>query len=54
MKAATYDIHISLDDRWGNPYHDKSKVYITISKSVSSSGNLTLDHTKKVFLQKLD
>ena len=36
-------------DKWGNPYPDRSKLYITTSKSGSSSGDLTLDYLEKVF-----
>ena len=39
-----------LDDRWGNPYPDKPNYFITISKSMSTRGDLTLDYTKKVLL----
>ena len=41
-------LHIKMD-KWGNLYPDRSKLYITTSKSGSSSGDLTLDYLEKVF-----
>ena len=36
-------------DKWRNLYPDRRKLYITTSKSGSSSGDLTLDYLEKVF-----
>ena len=36
-------------DKCGNSYPDRSKLYITTSKSGSLSGKLTLDYLEKVF-----
>ena len=47
--TVTWEILHTKKDKWGNSYHGRSKLYITTSKSGSSSGDLTLDYLEKVF-----
>ena len=47
--TVAYEIHHSKPDKWDNKYPDKDDVYITVSKTASSSGDLTVDYLHKVF-----
>ena len=47
--TVTYEIHHNKPDKWGNTHPDKEDAYITVSKTASSSGDLTVDYLNKVF-----
>jgi len=48
--TVTYEIFNKLKDKWNNSYPDRSKCYITVSRTANSSGDLTLEYLDEVFL----